>query len=69
MYRLEPNKTLADTGKQAVGKKLNKDRLSVVICCNASGSDKVKPLVITRVRKPRCFDMLTLSLKISIQFA
>ena len=43
-FRLEPNKTLA-TGPVS-GTKKCKQRISVALCANADGSDKLKPLVI-----------------------
>ena len=52
-YRLEPNATLATA--PVPGKKKSKDRLSVGLCSNADGSDKLKPVVIGKAAKPRCF--------------
>jgi hypothetical protein len=52
-YRLTPNSTLA-TGSVR-GTKKNKERLTVALCTNADGSDKRKPLVIGKSKKPRCF--------------
>ena len=37
------------------GKKKNKERLSIALCANASGNDKIKPLVIGKYLNPRCF--------------
>ena len=52
-YRLQPNKTLA-TGI-INGDALSKERLTVALCTNASGNYKLKPLVIGRFKRPRCF--------------
>jgi hypothetical protein len=52
-FRLEPNKTLA-TGPVS-GTKKCKQRISVALCANADGSDKLKPLVIGKAARPRCF--------------
>ncbi len=52
-FRLGPNSTLA-TGA-VKGTKKKKDRLTVALCCNATGTDKLKPLVIGKAKRPRCF--------------
>jgi hypothetical protein len=52
-FRMEPDTTLAT--QQLAGKKKNKERLSVALCCNGDGSHKLKPLVIGKNAKPRCF--------------
>ena len=52
-YRLPPNKTLANCSVS--GSKESKERLTVGVCCNASGKDKVKLVVISKFARPRCF--------------
>jgi hypothetical protein len=52
-FRMELDTTLAT--QRLAGKKINKERLSVTLCCNGDGSHKLKPLVIGRSAKPRCF--------------
>ena len=52
-YRLEPDKTLAT--QEIKGVKQCKERITVVLCCNSNGTDKLKPLVIGKYEKPRCF--------------
>ena len=52
-FRLEPNKTLA-TGCVS-GTKKYKQRISIALCANADDSDKLKPLVIGKAARPRCF--------------
>jgi hypothetical protein len=47
-YKLEPNKTLSIKGEQAIGKKQSKERLTVALCFNASGTEKLKPFVIIK---------------------
>ncbi|GBN60446.1 Tigger transposable element-derived protein 6 [Araneus ventricosus] len=37
------------------GGKKSKERLTVLLCCNADGSEKFPPLAIGRSKKPRCF--------------
>ncbi len=36
-------------------KKINKDRITVAIIANADGSERIKPIVIGKHQKPRCF--------------
>lgn len=52
-YRLQPNKTLSNT--KAIGTKQEKNRITVALCCNALGTEKLKPIVICKNKKPRCF--------------
>lgn len=52
-YRLPPNKTLAIAATSGV--KECKERLSIGLCVNASGTDKCKPVVIGKYKRPRCF--------------
>ena len=50
-----PDKTLTLKGEDCKGGKKSKDRLTAMLCCNASGSDLYRPLVIGKARKPCCF--------------
>lgn len=52
-FRLEPDRTLASNIIK--GTKKSKERVTLVLCCNATGTDKLKPLVIGKTNKPRCF--------------
>ena len=45
-WELEPTKTLA-TGP-VVGTKKSRNRVTIMLTCNASGSEKLKPLFIHR---------------------
>ena len=58
-FRMEPDTTLAT--RQLAGKKKNKERLSVALCCNGDGLHKMKALVIGRAAKPRCFKNINLA--------
>ena len=53
-YRLQPNSTLA-TGPVS-GKKKQKERITVALCANATGTDKQVPLVIKKSARPGSFD-------------
>lgn len=53
-YRSLPERTLAGAGeKSAKGFKRNKERLTVLTCANASGTHKLKLLVIGKYKNPR----------------
>jgi len=58
-YRLEPDRTLAT--KRLTGRKKNKERLFIALCTNANGSHKLRPLIIGKSAKPRCFKNIKLS--------
>ena len=53
-YELQPSKTLSQTAKKS-GTKQSKKRVSVVLCTNFDGSDKVPLMVIGKSSNPRCF--------------
>ena len=49
-FQMTPDQTLAI---QAVkGKKKDKARITILLCMNATGTDKLKPLVIGKSAKP-----------------
>jgi hypothetical protein len=49
-----PDRSLTTTDKMK-GVKKPKERISIMLCCNADGSDKLKLLVIGKSQSPRCF--------------
>jgi hypothetical protein len=53
-FRALPDKTLAQKKSACKGGKIAKERLTVMFCCSASG-EKLKPMVIGKAKKPRCF--------------
>lgn len=53
-YRALPDKTLSAKGQSAKGVKNSKERLTIMFACSATG-EKLKPLVIGKASKPRCF--------------
>lgn len=56
LWRCLPTSTLAgEEEKSAKGFKKNKDRLTVLLCANASGNHRVTPFVIGKSKKPRAF--------------
>ena len=52
-WKMTPDTTLA-TEPQA-GRKKEKTRITIVNCCNASGSHKLDPWLIGTAATPRCF--------------
>lgn len=52
-YRLQADHSLAT--KQLEGRKKDKERLTVAVCCNGDGSDKVPLWIIGKYANPRCF--------------
>lgn len=58
-YRLQADHSLAT--KQLEGKKQDKERLTVVICCNEDGSEKIPLWIIGKYAKPRCFKNVNMS--------
>ena len=46
---------------QLEGKKQDKERLTVAICCNEDGSEKLPLWIIGKYAKPRCFKNVNLN--------
>lgn len=59
-FRALPSKTLAEKSDKCSGVKVSKDRLTVMLCASALG-EKLKPLVIGKSAKPRCFKHVDLN--------
>jgi hypothetical protein len=51
-WRLEPSKTLAR--RPLSGTKRSKDRVTVLLACNATGTSKLVPVFIHKFKNPRC---------------
>lgn len=54
-YKAIPCKSLVMGDETCTGTKVSKDRLTCLLAANWSGTDKLKPLVIGKSQKPRCF--------------
>jgi hypothetical protein len=52
-WRQSPHRTLTTTRLR--GRKLAKERLTLALCCNSDGSDKMVPVLIGKSAKPRAF--------------
>lgn len=60
-YRMTPDRSLT-TANSTKGVKKAKDRITVALCTNMDGSEKLKPLVIGKSKNPRCFKSFNASL-------
>ena len=54
-FRLLPDKTLEFKGVDCTGGKKSKERLTVLVCSNMSGTEKLPLLVIGKSKNLRCF--------------
>ncbi|XP_049271361.1 tigger transposable element-derived protein 4-like [Rhipicephalus sanguineus] len=50
-----PDRSLAFSGDPCTGGKLSKERITVMVGANATGTEKLPLLVIGKARNPRCF--------------
>lgn len=57
-YRLLPSRTLAVRGDKCHGGAASKERITILLCTNWTGSSKLTPLVIGKSKRPRCFPNL-----------
>lgn len=54
-YQMLPQKTLALKGERCQGGKQSKVRVTVLLCANMDGTEKVPALVVGKSASPRCF--------------
>ncbi|VDO38331.1 unnamed protein product [Heligmosomoides polygyrus] len=54
-WRLLPSKTMAFKGDRCTSGKRSKERITVLVGSNMSGTEKMPLLVIGKSRSPRCF--------------
>ena len=54
-WRLLPDKTHAFRGEVCTGTKRPKDRVTVLVCANMTGTEKCPLLTIGKYKRPRCF--------------
>jgi len=54
-FKLMPDKSFVFKKESCHGGKLSKERLTVMACANATGTHKLRLLVIGKSRSPRCF--------------
>ncbi|CAF2117994.1 unnamed protein product [Rotaria magnacalcarata] len=60
-YRATPDHSLVLSKEECKGGKKSKERLTVLLCSNLTGTEKLKPVVIGRSQRPRCFKNITTS--------
>jgi hypothetical protein len=53
LYRILPSKSLST--KSIRGKKKDKERVTVTLCCNLDGSEKLPLVIIGKSKNPPCF--------------
>ena len=59
-WKRMPNRTfISKAGRQAPGFKAAKDRITLMLCSNAAGDFKLKPLAVYHSRNPRAFKGLS----------
>lgn len=61
-YRATPDGSLCYKRHKLIGCKKAMDRFTVLCCCNMTGTDKRKLLVIGKHQKPRCFKGINMDL-------
>jgi hypothetical protein len=54
-YSMLPDKTYTFKGASCRGIKVNKERITVLVCANLDGTEKLPLLVIGKSKQPRCF--------------
>lgn len=54
-FKALPERTLALKNEKCSGGKFSKERITVLVCCNMDGTEKLPLLVIGKSAKPRCF--------------
>jgi len=59
LFYRKTDKTLSFKGEKCSGGKLSKERLTVALCANMSGTEKMEPIVIGKYGKKRCFKNAT----------
>ncbi|GES79076.1 CENP-B homolog protein 2-like [Rhizophagus clarus] len=50
-WKMEPKRTISN--KPVSGKKQSKDRVTILLCSNATGTEKLKPVFIHKYKNPR----------------
>ncbi|CAF3330341.1 unnamed protein product [Rotaria sp. Silwood2] len=66
-YKLMPDRSLVINRNDCRGGKRSKDRYTVMLCSNMLGTEKLKPVVIGKYAKPRCFKNIDIK-KLPVQW-
>ncbi|CAF2189462.1 unnamed protein product [Rotaria magnacalcarata] len=59
-FKALPDRSLVMAKEACKGGKRSKERFTVLLCTNMTGTDKLKPLLIGKAAKPRCFKHLNI---------
>lgn len=54
-YNMLPDETYAFTGASGRGINVNKERITVLVCANLDGTEKLPLLVVGKSKQPQCF--------------
>lgn len=54
-YKLQPDRTVTFKGDSCAGGKRSKERITVLVAANMTGTEKVPLFVVGKAHKPRCF--------------
>jgi hypothetical protein len=54
-YNMLPDKTCTFKGASCKGIKVNKERITILVCANLDGTEKLPLVVIGKSKQPRCF--------------
>jgi hypothetical protein len=54
-YNMLPDKTYTFKGANCKGIKVNKERITILVCADLGGKEKLPLLVIGKSKQPRCF--------------
>lgn len=54
-FKCLPDKTFTFKNMQCTGAKISKERVTLLLCANMSGTEKLTPLLIGKPARPRCF--------------
>ncbi|CAF2002117.1 unnamed protein product [Rotaria magnacalcarata] len=60
-FKLMPDRSLVVNNDDCIGGKKSKERFTVWLCTNWAGTVKLKPVVIGKAAKPRCFKNLDMT--------
>ena len=58
-FRALPHKTMIFKNLDVNSYKVCKERVSMLLCCNMDGSEKLKPIIIGQSENPTCFKNTT----------
>ena len=61
-FNMIPERTYNIKGQNCHGGEKSKQRVTVVLICNADGSEKLRPWIIGKFKNPRCFKNIDMSL-------